>query len=87
MIRYEKKGLTEDSFTSSGLFRSVIISEGKIVCVSLPKAYRPSKFLEEQTKLGGASVTFTQMVEGTMINLFYNSAKATGLNAEEGDPK
>lgn len=85
LLRYEKKGLTEDSFNTSGLFRSIIVSEGKVVCVSLPKAYRPNKFLELKSKLVDDELVFTQMVEGTMINLFYNEAKARGLNAEEAD--
>jgi hypothetical protein len=77
LLRYEKKGLTEDSFSSSGLFRSVILSDGKVVCLSLPKSYKPEKFLEEKAKVGGSEeVVFTQMVEGTMINLFYNASKS-----------
>ena len=80
LIRYEKKGLTEDSFKSSGLFRSVIVSDGKVVGISLPKARRPEKFFSESVKDGSSKlevddVVFTQMVEGTMINLFYNASK------------
>lgn len=88
LFRYEKKGLTEDSFTTSGLFRSVISSEGRVVGVSLPKSHRPDKFLEVKAKAGdNENVVFTQMVEGTMLNLFYNQAKAAGLSASEGDPE
>ena len=88
LFRYEKKGLTEDSFSTSGLFRSVISSDGKVVCVSLPKSHRPDKFLEVKAKVSeNESVVFTQMVEGTMVNLFYNPSKASGLNASEGDPE
>jgi hypothetical protein len=88
LFRYEKKGLTEDSFSTSGLFRSVIVSDGKVVGVSLPKSHRPDKFLEFKAKATeGENVVFTQMVEGTMVNLFYNSAKATGLGATQDDPE
>jgi len=87
LFRYEKKGLTEDCFSTSGLFRSVIGSDGKVVCVSLPKAYKPERFFELRNTLSkDEEVVFTQMVEGTMINLFYNESKAVGLNAAEGDP-
>ena len=84
LLRYEKKGLTEDSYATSGLFRSVIVSDGKVVSVSLPKSYKPEKFLAKSENKD--DVVFTQMVEGTMINLFYNESKARGLNAPEGDP-
>jgi len=71
IIRYNKEYLMDDLIKSSGLFRSVIFNNNRLVSFSPPKSLRPDTFVatyKDQVKQCRAE----QYIEGTMINVFYD---------------
>jgi len=77
VIRYDKNILSDDSISTYGLCRSLILnSDNQIICFSPPKSYKPDHFIS----LYNANDKFIQaeeFVEGTMINVFFN--KSVGI--------
>lgn len=73
IIRYNKNMLTPDKYDSSGLFRSVIHKNGKMVCFSPPKSMDHTSFKDMVDMTKGISVE--EYVEGTMINLFWTGTE------------
>lgn len=63
LIKYNKKKLNSETVKTMGLFRSVVLNENKIVCISPPKSLSYDK--EKNYKL-------YEFVEGTMINTWYD---------------
>lgn len=78
VIRYDKNFLTYDLVPSYGLCRSVILNnENKVVGFAPPKSISSEKFIKEYPyKTTG--VVAEEFVEGTMINVFWDTA--IGLN-------
>ena len=70
IYNYDKDCMTHDMRNTTGLFRSLIMTEGKIV------AYAPAKSLVFDTFVkrnpNCENVIIEEFVEGTMINLFYH---------------
>ena len=73
IIKYNKSLLTMDSIESNGLFRSVICSNNlENMCINVfspPKAYPYGVFKEINKE---SDCYAEELVEGTMINLFYD---------------
>lgn len=70
-------GFNEETTTTSGLFRSVVVKDGSVISFSPPKSYSLNVFQEKynsdinETK----SLMFEEFVEGTMVNVFYNKSE------------
>lgn len=62
LIKYKKNSLNNETIKTLGLFRSVILDDNKIVCISPPKslAYDENK-----------EYKMYEYVEGTMMNVWY----------------
>ena len=69
IIKYDKNYLTYDRIYTSGLFRSVICYKEKIVAFSPPKAINIGDFCNLYSP---NDCVAEEIIEGTMINLFYD---------------
>lgn len=85
IVRYDKSKYnnddTENGFVMTdeiALLRSIIISEGKIRCVSLPKS---TKKWED---VPSSSISTTTLLEGPMVNVFYYADDACSGDDVEG---
>lgn len=71
IVKYLKEFLTSDRINTTGLFRSVIVRDNKILSFAPPKSLRSEDFInyhiQEQEKCKAE-----KYVEGTMINMFYD---------------
>jgi len=72
IIKYDKKHLNDLNEFTLGLFRSVITDGTKILSIAPPKSVQVSAFKENADIV---NYEFQEFVEGTMINMFYNSEK------------
>ena len=70
IIKYEKDTLTHDTIHSIGLLRSLIYSNDKINIFSPPKSLKNDIFINEYDY---SECKAEEFVEGTMINMFYDS--------------
>ena len=70
IIKYDKDYLTDDNFNSIGLLRSLIYSNDKIHVFSPPKSLKNNIFTNEYDF---SECKAEEFVEGTMINMFYDS--------------
>ena len=70
LIKYNKKTMSEEQFPTIGLLRSVITKNGKTLCYSPPKSLRFDTFIK---KYNEKDCVAQEYIEGTMINLFYDS--------------
>ena len=77
IIKYNKDYLSFDRIKSTGLFRSVIHRNNKILAFSPPKSEEASRF---QKTYAAEECSAEEFVEGTMINVFYD-----GENRENGE--
>ena len=68
ILRYDKNRLSEDNIGSSGLFRSVIACEGKIVSYSPPKSVSCDSYMKEAGMWD--DTLLEEFIEGTMVNVF-----------------
>lgn len=64
-----------DNDDSLSLYRSIILShpENKIVCFSPPKSVTLDHFKETNPDITNPDIFINEIIEGTMINLFYDS--------------
>lgn len=64
-----------DNDDGYGLYRSVVLShpENKIVCFSPPKSVTLDHFKETCPDITNPDIFINEIIEGTMINLFYDS--------------
>ena len=69
ILKYNKIFVNSDNVTKLGLFRSVVIINNNIVCMSPTKSLTQEKFFET-TDIHNCNIE--EFVEGTMINCFYN---------------
>jgi hypothetical protein len=82
IVKYVKNNINRDNVLSTGLFRSVIARNGKVLSFAPPKSMDTSDFINSYE----ASECYAEeFVEGTMINLFYddNYTKSTEEEEEE----
>ena len=72
IIRYNKNILDNETINTIGLIRSVVLnSENKVVSFAPTKSIRIDKFMQKY--FHGESIVGMQFVEGTMINLFWDT--------------
>uniref|UniRef100_A0A6C0ERY3 T4 RNA ligase 1-like N-terminal domain-containing protein n=1 Tax=viral metagenome TaxID=1070528 RepID=A0A6C0ERY3_9ZZZZ len=73
VIRYDKDILTYDMIPTYGLCRSVIVnSRNKVVCFAPPKSISSESFISKYPSKN-AHIIAQEFVEGTMINVFWDS--------------
>lgn len=73
VIRYDKNMLTNDLIPIYGKCRSVIVNKNNdVVCFSPPKSISFDKFVEQYPSKT-SDIIFEEFVEGTMINVFWDS--------------
>lgn len=71
ILKYNKEALNASNYMTLGLFRSVVVKDGNIKCISPFKSI-PFDVLYNYFKDNGPyQYTFHEFVEGTMVNLFY----------------
>ena len=70
LLKYNKKHMKEDAFSSLGLLRSVVMKGSNILCYSPPKSLRFDSFVK---KYNEKDCVAQEYIEGTMINLFYDA--------------
>jgi hypothetical protein len=68
ILNYEKDYITNDNRNTLGLFRSVIMKDNKILCISPGKTYELNSFLNKYSKY-----KIEEYIEGIMINCFYDN--------------
>lgn len=73
ILRYDKTALgrSRECIETTGLFRSVVLEDGKIKCFAPPKSLDKALFTD---LLAGGECYAEEFVEGTMINMFYDSS-------------
>lgn len=73
IVRYDKNYLSNDLISTYGLCRSVIInSNNRVVVFSPPKSMKCEDFIVKNNK-DDKDVVAEEFVEGTMINVFWDS--------------
>ena len=72
ILKYNKEFLFSETINTYGLLRSVILSGSKVVCFSPPKTSAPDMFMK-QYPFKTSNIVAEQFVEGTMINVFYDT--------------
>jgi len=74
IITYDKQVLNYDLVDSYGLCRSVIVNtQNKVVSFAPPKSFQADKFVELYP-MPNQEIVAQEFVEGTMINVFYDSS-------------
>ena len=74
VIRYDKNFLTADLISSTGLLRSVIINgNNRVVSFAPPKSQSWDNFISENPVKNDNDIVAEEFVEGTMINVFWDS--------------
>ena len=68
VLKYNKNLMKEEEISSTGLFRSVILYDGKIRAFSPPKSIDKVKYMNAYSPRDGFAEEF---IEGTMINVFF----------------
>ena len=69
IIKYDKRQLTQDMVKSTGLCRSLIFKNGKLIVFSPPKSDSYTRFHNESEE---SDIYAQEFIEGTMINLFFD---------------
>ena len=68
VVKYDKQQINQDNIHSLGLFRSVIVKDGKVVSFSPPKSMHYEDF---KSKYAICDCNFEEFVEGTMMHCFF----------------
>jgi hypothetical protein len=75
VVRYDKDFLCVDLIPSYGLCRSVIInSVNRVVGFAPPKSLKAENFIEKYPQLSNDNILIQEFVEGTMINVFFDTS-------------
>ena len=69
VLTYDKKELNEQTVETAGVFRSVVFRAGKLLVFSPPKSL---SFVALLDKYPDGVFTYEEIIDGTMINLFYD---------------
>ena len=84
IFKYDKDVLTHDDYNKTGRYRSVIFSGNQLVVVSPSKSMQYPSFTSSYPI--GQSVVSEELVEGTMINLFFDPVlDENGLASKDAD--
>jgi hypothetical protein len=73
VLKYNKADLNVSNQKTLGLFRSVILHNDKIISFSPPKSIDYQTFINNSEKDDSRCFAKEEFIEGTMINMFYNS--------------
>lgn len=75
VLKYDKKSLTPKTIHTTGLFRSVILKDDKILGFSPPKSMREVDFMDKygNKKIDPKKIVAEDFIEGTMINVFFDT--------------
>uniref|UniRef100_A0A6C0KQJ5 T4 RNA ligase 1-like N-terminal domain-containing protein n=1 Tax=viral metagenome TaxID=1070528 RepID=A0A6C0KQJ5_9ZZZZ len=85
IVKYSKDFLFSNYVSTYGLLRSVIFKENKMICFSPPKSISCDNFIKQYPI---QNIVAEEFIEGTMINLFYNSSwEISTRNTVGGDTK
>ena len=71
ILKYDKKQLKYDTIKTTGLFRSIITHNDKIISFAPPKSIYFDDFITENNI---EDCYFQSFVEGTMINVFWDTS-------------
>ena len=85
IIKYDKQYITQDNVYTLGQFRSVIVDHEKVVCFSPPKAISYTYFRDMYDGGADNGVKALEFVEGTMINVFYDTREKLWEIATRGN--
>lgn len=84
LLKYNKAKLCSDMENSYGLCRSVIVDENdNVICYSPPKSLTVNSFKKQYPVLDENFIV-EELVEGTMINMFYLNSKSGWEIATKG---
>jgi hypothetical protein len=73
IIKYNKKGLPKTMYSTCGLIRSIVVNaSNKVVSFSPPKCISYEEFME-RNPVYNKNIIVEELVEGTMIQLFWDS--------------
>ena len=73
IIKYNKKGLPKTMYSTCGLIRSIVVNaSNKLVSFSPPKCISYDEFIEKNP-VYNENIIIEELVEGTMIQLFWDS--------------
>jgi hypothetical protein len=73
IIRYDKNTLCCDNIPTYGMYRSVVVnSDRQVVCFSPPKSINADDFIKKYSTKTDILIA-EEFVEGTMINVFWDS--------------
>lgn len=72
IVRYNKELLSSDLINTYGFLRSLILSNGRVLCFAPQKSLSAEKFmLKYPTK--NEKIVAQEFIEGTMINVFFDA--------------
>ena len=69
IFKYDKSRLNTEEYQTLGLFRSILVKNGKVVCFSPPKSLVWSDAIDMMDK--NTEYHVEQFAEGIMINVFW----------------
>ena len=70
VIKYDKNKLTDENVNTTGMFRSVVYKNNRILVVSPQKSISYNSFINQHNL---EHCVIEEYVEGTMINVFYDT--------------
>ena len=80
ILNYDKDTLTHDSYDKTGLFRSIVMRDDKILSFSPTKSMNFDMFKEKYSEINH-DIVVEEFIEGTMINVFFDKK----MNEGNGD--
>lgn len=73
LIKYNKKTLEKNNYSTHGLIRSVVVNkDNKVVSFSPPKCITYDEFIEKYPDKN-ENIIVEELIEGTMVQLFWDS--------------
>jgi len=73
ILKYDKKFLTPSTVCDTGLFRSIVLRDHNILSFSPPKSLAETEFIKKHKNPGKKNIVGEEFIEGTMINVFFDS--------------
>ena len=74
ILKYDRSKIPVTDVKTSGIFRSVVHSNGEILAFAPPKSLNEAEFMSQYPP---SECIAEEIVEGTMINLFYSRSTQT----------
>ena len=76
ILKYDKEKMTDNDIENKK-YRSVIFDDkNNLQCYSLPKSIPFQEFIAKNEMINNDNIIISEIIEGTMINLFYDNDKA-----------